>query len=282
MRIEECRSFEDMKDKIFNKDSMEGMKMIPDNSIDCIVTSPPYDDLRKYGGVGTGWSFEKFQQIAAEIARVLTDGGVCVWSVNDATINGSETGTSFRQALYFKDECGLNLHDTMLYMKQNPMPLSGNRYNQCFEYMFVFSKGTPKTFNPIMEKCKYAGAKNFGKRSIYQTEGSVKENEAHKVIGKTKKHSNAFTYLVGSLTESAKIEHPAMFPLELAKDQVISWSNENDVVLDPFMGSATTAIACIKEKRRFIGFELNKEYYDKAIERINREMRQLTFEFEYE
>ena len=140
-------------DTIYNEDCLDGMKLIPDGTIDLTVTSPPYDNLRKYGGTAADWNFDKFKAIAEEIARVLKQGGVCVWVVGDATVNGSESGTSFRQALYFKDECGLQLYDTMLYMKANPIPQTQRRYEQVFEYMFVLSKGTPTTFNLIMERC---------------------------------------------------------------------------------------------------------------------------------
>ncbi len=260
-------------DTIYNEDCLEGMKQISNDSIDAVITSPPYDNLRQYGGVADGWTFDKFKAIAAEIARVLSDGGVCVWVVGDATINGSETGTSFRQALYFKDECGLNLHDTMLYMKANPIPQTHQRYEQLFEYMFVLSKGKPKTFNPIMEKCKRAGQPQQWGRTINTDERTAKylREDDVQVTRETKIHGNVFTYGIGGNPTG----HPAVFPEKLALDQVYSWSNEGDVILDPFMGSGTTAIACIKEHRHFIGFELNKEYFDKACKRINEEKSQL-------
>ena len=261
-------------DTIYNMDCLEGMRQIPDGSIDLIVTSPPYDNLRKYGGIGDGWNFDKFKEIAAEIARVLKQGGVCVWVVGDATIDGSETGTSFRQALYFKDECGLNLYDTMLYMKANPIPQTQQRYEQMFEYMFVLSKGRPKTFNPIREKCKRAGQPQQWGRTINTDERTVKylrENDVQ-VTRETKIHGNVFTYAIGGNPTG----HPAVFPEKLARDHIYSWSNEGDTILDPFMGSGTTAIACIKEKRHFIGFELSKEYFDKAQRRIKAEQAQLT------
>ena len=259
-------------DRIYNEDCLEGMKRIPDGSIDLTVTSPPYDNLRKYGGAGADWNFDKFKAIAAEIARVLKQGGVCVWVVGDATVNGSESGTSFRQALYFKDECGLLLYDTMLYMKANPIPQTHRRYEQVFEYMFVLSKGTPTTFNPIMERCKRGGQPQQWGRSINTDEHTVKylREDDVQLTREKKIHGNAFTYAIGGKPTG----HPAVFPEKLALDQVYSWSNEGDVVLDPFMGSGTTGIACIKERRHFIGFELNKEYYDKACKRIRLEQQQ--------
>lgn len=96
-------------------DCVELMKEIPDDFIDLTVTSPPYDNLRDYNNEMT-WNFEKFKEVAKELFRITKPGGVVVWVVGDATIKGSETGTSFRQALFFKD-CGFNLHDTMIYKK---------------------------------------------------------------------------------------------------------------------------------------------------------------------
>jgi DNA modification methylase len=134
----------DFVNKIICGDCLEVMKKIPDGSVDLVLTSPPYDNLRTYNG----YNFD-FEGIAKELHRVTKDGGVIVWVVGDATIKGSETGTSFKQALYFK-EIGFNLHDTMIYHKNNYPPLTHNRYEQCFEYMFVFSKRYLKSFNPIM------------------------------------------------------------------------------------------------------------------------------------
>ena len=259
-------------DKIYNMDCLEGMRQMQAESVDLVVTSPPYDNLRTYGGIGDGWNFDKFKAIAAELARVLKDGGVMVWVVADATIDGSETGTSFRQALYFKDECGLNIHDTMLYRKQNPIPQNHNRYEQCFEYMFVFSKGKPATFNPIMVKAICAGEPDRAGRNTDLDSKQCRKSRKGKVTADTKQHDNIFEYPIGG----GDTGHPAVFPMKLAEEMVWSWSQEGDTVLDPFIGSGTTAVACIKEKRHFIGFELNKQYYDKACQRISAEQRQLT------
>ena len=265
-------------DNIYNMDCLEGMKQMEAESVDLIVTSPPYDNLRKYGGTPADWNFDKFKAIAAEIARVLKQGGVCVWVVGDATVNGSESGTSFRQALYFRDECELKLYDTMLYMKANPIPQTQRRYEQVFEYMFVLSNGIPKTFNPIKERCKQAWQPQQWGRSINTDERTVKHlrEDDVQLTRETKIHGNAFTYAIGGNSTG----HPAVFPEKLALEQVYSWSNECDVVLDPFMGSGTTAIACIKERRHFIGFELSKEYFDKAVRRIKAEQAQLTLHLE--
>ena len=263
-------------DTIYNEDCLEGMKRIDDASVDCVVTSPPYDNLRKYGGVAEGWNFDKFKAIAQQIARVLKQGGVCVWVVSDGVVNGSETGTSFRQALYFM-ECGLLLYDTMIYLKANPIPQTQRRYEQTFEYMFVVSKGKPATFNPIMEKCVRAGKPQQWGRSINTDERTAKHLRADDIrfSREMKIHGNVFTYSVGG----NKTGHPAVFPERLALEQIYSWSNTNDLILDPFIGSGTTAIACIKEHRHFLGFELNKEYFNIAQRRIALERSHPTLDF---
>ena len=263
-------------DQIYNENCLDGMKRIDDASVDCVVTSPPYDNLRKYGGVAEGWNFDKFKAIAQQIARVLKQGGVCVWVCGDEVVNGSETGTSFRQALYFM-ECGLLLYDTMIYLKANPIPQTHRRYEQTFEYMFVLSKGKPTTFNPIMEKCVEAGKPQQWGRSINTDERTAKYFRADdvQITRETKIHGNVFTYSVGG----KKTGHPAVFPERLALEQIYSWSNTNDLILDPFLGSGTTAIACLKERRHFVGFELNKEYFDIAQRRIALERQQPQLDF---
>jgi DNA modification methylase len=250
--------------RIYNEDCLEGMKRIPDGFVDLTVTSPPYDNLRTYNGNIKQWSFEKFQAIAKELYRVTKQGGVVVWVVGDATVKGSETGTSFRQALWFKD-CGFNLHDTMIYRKINYVPLTHNRYEQEFEYMFVFSKGKPKTFNPIKIPCKTAGAKTSG-RTFYQTNNQNIPTAGHKnnPVSVCKQKGNVWELSTNAGTKG----HPAQFPEQLANDHIVSWSNEGDIVLDPFMGSGTTAKMALLNNRNFIGFEIDKHYCDIANERI--------------
>lgn len=258
-----------MVNKIHNIDCVEGMKMLPDNCIDLTVTSPPYDNLRTYNGNIEQWNFEKFKAIAKELYRVTANGGVVVWIVGDATINGSETGTSFRQALWFM-ECGFNLHDTMIYEKSGCSLPSPNRYLQCFEYMFVFSKGKPKTYNLICDR------KNRFQR--WGKTKKVRERDGNFTIRETKpfqeygRRYNIWRYVTGGQgnvsTDDFAHKHPAIFPEKLAEDHIISWSNECDVVLDPFMGSGTTAKMAILNNRNFIGFEISDEYCDIARERI--------------
>jgi site-specific DNA-methyltransferase (adenine-specific) len=226
-------------------DCLEGMKQIPDGSVDLVVTSPPYDNLRTYNNnVDKTWDEHVWKPIIKELYRVVKHGGVVVWVVGDATIKGSETGTSFRQALYFM-ECGFNLHDTMIYRKVNPIPQNHNRYEQCFEYMFCFTKGRPNTFNPIMVKTVHGGdSMNWGGRKTLMDDSQCRRHRDNEIrtVKDTKRHCNIFEYTIGGEITG----HPAVFPKQLAIDQIVSWTNEGDIVLDPFMGSGTTAIACIK------------------------------------
>ena len=250
--------------KIYNMDCVQGMKLLDDCSVDLTVTSPPYDNLRSY----KGFEFD-FESVAKELYRVTKHGGVVVWIVGDATINGSETGTSFKQALYFK-EIGFNLHDTMIYQKNNPMPFQHNRYQPCFEYMFVLSKGKPKTFNPIMENTVNPGGKittTQRKKDGSKNRGAGYGNKRNSI----RYRHNIWKYNVGknqTTKDSVAFEHPAIFPEQLAQDHIISWSNPNDIILDPFLGSGTTAKMAKANNRNYIGFELSKEYCDIAEKRI--------------
>ena len=220
--------------KIYNESCLDTMARMPDNFIDLTVTSPPYDDLRHY----KGYSFE-FEEIAKELFRVTKKGGVLVWIVGDSTIKGSESGTSFKQALFFK-HIGFNIHDTMIFKKKNPIPQNHNRYEQCFEYMFVLSKGKPNTFNPIKIETTTKG-KSFdwgNRKTILDKNQSRRHRETDiREVNSLKNSFNIFEYSVGG----GKTGHPAVFPEQLAKDHIISWSNEADLVYDPLIGSGTTA-----------------------------------------
>ena len=212
--------------KTYYMDNREGMKMLPDNYVDLTVTSPPYDDLRSYKGCE--WNFEIFKEIAQELYRVTKEGGIVVWVVNDKTKNGSETGTSFRQALYFK-EVGFNLHDTMIYAKNNPTPSKTNRYQPAFEYMFILSKGKPKTFNPIMEDKIY---KENRKEKWYNKNIDGQQLKAKVSQSDKKLRLNIWNYSVGkhhTTQDEIAFKHPAIFPEKLAEDHILSWSNEGDL-----------------------------------------------------
>ena len=251
--------------KTYNMDNRDGMKLLPDNYIDLTVTSPPYDDLRSYKGCE--WNFEIFKEVAQELYRVTKDGGVVVWVVNDKTKNGSETGTSFRQALYFK-EIGFNLHDTMIYAKNNPTPSKTNRYQPCFEFMFVLSKGKPKTFNPILEDKIY---KENRKKKWYNKSVDGEQIKANVSQTEKKLRLNIWNYSVGkhhTTQDSIAFQHPAIFPEKLAEDHILSWSNEGDIVMDIFAGSGTVHKMCKLNNRQYMGFEIAEEYINIENERL--------------
>lgn len=252
---------------------IEGMKTLEDEVIDLCVTSPPYDDLRSYND-SSSWNFETFKEVAQQLHRVMKTGGVVVWVVGDATVKGSETGSSFRQCLHFMD-LGFVLHDTMIYEKNgSPFPArrDGNRYSQVFEYMFVLSKKTkPKTANLLCDKPnRWAGYTHFGKGTIRTKDGSLVERNI-KPIPEFSPRNNIWKYNTGknySSKDDAAFEHPAIFPEALARDHILTWSNEDDLVLDPFMGAGTTAVCCIETNRKYVGFEVDENYYDVCNRRI--------------
>jgi len=252
--------------KIYNESNLDTMARMPDCFIDLTVTSPPYDGLRTYNG----YSFP-FEDIAKELYRVTKEGGIVVWVVGDATENGTESGTSFKQALYFK-EVGFNLHDTMIYNRSGKFP-EANRYWQDFEYMFVLSKGKPKTFNPI----KYKSVRESGEKVLARKrtkEGELIEDTCHKkkTQFKGEKNGGNIWYIPAGWMTSSKDEisykHPAIFPEKLAADHIFSWSNENDIVYDCFGGSGTTAKMAHLQKRNWILSEISEEYCNIAEKRI--------------
>ncbi len=246
---------------LYHGDCVDIMKNFADNSIDLTITSPPYDNLRNYNG----YSFD-YRWVAQELFRVTTQGGVVIWIVGDSIKDGSETLTSFQQALYFK-QIGFNVHDTMIWEKANFSTPSTNRYHQIFEYMFGFSKGKPKTFNPILDHPNKYG-QCFGKNTYRQKDGSFKELPK----GKPRKfgmRTNIWRMnTVGQEMIGKVPPHPAMFPEQLVNDHILTWSNENDIVLDPMMGSGTTGKVAKLLNREFIGIEISEEYLNLARERI--------------
>ena len=251
---------------LFNGDSAEVLKSFPDDSVDLVVTSPPYDGLRNYGfdDIGDAWNFGVFQKIAKQLARVLKPGGVIVWVVGDAVVDGSETGTSFRQALYFKDECGLRIHDTMIYQKVgvSTTPNALNRYYQSFEYMFVFSKGSPRVTNMIRDRVNKAGGKKNKHTGLRRSsDGSLSNSiERKPVIDVYGVRYNIWKYSSVHTDSNLAYKHPAVFPEHLAYDHIYSWSDNGDIVLDPFAGSGTTLKEARRLKRKWLGIEINREY----------------------
>ncbi len=256
---------------IFNESCLDTMSRMGDCSIDLVVTSPPYDNLRSYGNnVDQTWGESIWKPIISELCRVIKEGGVIVWVVGDATIDGSETGSSFKQALYFK-ECGLNLTDTMIYQKGSNGAVGNNKiYWQSFEYMFVFSKGFPTTINLIKDR------KNKGKREMDKGTKRLKDGELASIkkgsYGEFGRRTNIWSYLTGrghSTLDVYAFEHPATFPENLAHDHIVSWSNEGDLIYDPFLGSGTTAKMAKTNHRKYIGSEINGDYFKIAQKRLS-------------
>jgi len=256
--------------KLYNGDCLEVMEQmyLDDVLVDLTITSPPYDNLRTYEN-SLEWNEGIWKRVISSLYSITREGGVVVWVVGDSTIKGSETGTSFKQALYFK-EVGFNLHDTMIWNKPNVFNFGSNKcYKQSFEYMFIFSKGKIKTTNLI---------KDIPSKSKGKTLKGARKHACGKrdvvpdfVCGSFKKRLNVWDVIV----TNNKIKHPAIFPEKLAKDHIISWSNENDIVFDPFMGSGTTGKMAKLLKRDFIGVEKVKEYFDISAGRIKNTVKEL-------
>lgn len=270
---------------IYCGDNIALMQQLDRNCIDLTVSSPPYGALRKYKGIS--WDFEG---VANELYRITKEGGVVVWIVGDQTENGTESLDSFKQAIYFKEQCGFLVHDTMLYAKNNYVPLTHRRYEQSYDYAFVLSKGVPKTFNPLMIPCKYAGKKkkfNYICGNSTESKSSIRTGKFRKEVDNfsvnkdMKQRPNIWYYSVGanqSTCDKIAFMHPAVFHEKLAEDHVLSWSNEGDVIFDPFLGSGTVTKIAKKLKRQFLGFDISEEYCEIARERLKiaeEEMKQL-------
>ncbi|MHA1410882.1 MAG: DNA-methyltransferase [Candidatus Odinarchaeia archaeon] len=258
--------------QIITGDCIDVLSNMDNDFIDLTITSPPYDNLRYYSAKNEKelqdiWNFEKFKKLAKELYRVTKKGGVIVWVVTDATINGSETGTSFKQALFFK-EIGFNLHDTMIWKKPNFSNPSKNRYHQTFEYMFILSKGFPRVFNPIMDRKNKYTQGSFGRHSIRLKDGTMKivKKRANREYGM--RHNVWGIKTAGQENVCSSLPHPAMFPEQLAHDHIISWSNEGDIVLDPMCGSGTTCKVAYQLKRKYIGIDISEEYCNIARRRV--------------
>ena len=253
--------------KLINEDCVSALKKMNDASIHLVVTSPPYDNLRTYDtGAGSDWNADVWRDVIREMYRVLIDGGVAVWNVKDSSVNGSESGTSFRQAL-FAMECGFNLHDTMIWAKDAFAYPDVARYYDTFEFVFVFSKGKPRAFNPICDrKNKWAGTKVHG--TSRKADGTMYEKSNNKKSDVKEFGMRFNVWDIPTEKKSGGVGHPAMMPERLAHDMIVSWSNEGDIVLDPFMGSGTTGRMCVKTKRDFIGIDISENYVELARRRI--------------
>lgn len=263
--------------RIIYGNSVEVLKTLDSNTVDLTVTSPPYDNLRTYNGkikdevsFEDGYSFP-FVEMARELYRVTKNGGVVVWVVNDQVKDGGETGSSFKQALKFK-EIGFTLYDTMIYHKNGaPFPETG-RYSQVFEYMFILSKGKPKTVNLLKDKPnRWAGHTNFGDPSKREKEGNLKKVDKFAVAEFGTRYN--VWYITNGKGYSTKddfaYEHPAIFPESLAEDHILSWCNEGDLVLDPMCGSGTTLKMAKLNNRNYIGIDINEEYVSLSQRRVD-------------
>ncbi len=246
---------------IYNIDCLEGMKKLPDNCIDLVVTSPPYDNLRNYNG----YSFD-FEKIAKELFRVMKETGIVIWVVGDKIEKGNRSLTSFKQCLFFQ-QIGFKVHDVMIYQKKNTPFMRSNAYTNCYEFMFVFAKDKVTTFNPIKTKTVRHGVEKL-------VANKKADGINNKVVGKLNKEktlTNIWEYAVGlggSTNDKIAFKHPAIFPEKLAQDHILSWSNEGDIVFDPFSGSGTTCKMARLNKRNYLGMEISAEYTEISQERM--------------
>jgi DNA modification methylase len=240
---------------VIHGDSVEVLCGFADGAFQLCVTSPPYDDLRTYGG--HSWDFEG---TARELYRTICDGGIVCWNVGDAVVNGSETLSSFKQAIFFKEQCGFLVHDTMIWHKPNFSNPSSTRYHQLFEYIFILTKGKPRCFNPIKDKPNKYPNGPWGKNTFRKANGEMGER-AFKPAKPFGMRGNVWSgNTVGQENGCRALKHPAQMPKWLARDLIISWSNEGDHVVDPFSGSGTTAMQAIALKRKATSIDSNLEY----------------------
>lgn len=254
--------------RIYCDNCVNLMKTMPDESIDLTVTSPPYDNLRNYNG----YDFD-CEAIAKELYRVTKKGGVVVWVVGDKIVKGNKTLSSFKQALLFQN-VGFNVHDTMIYKKKNTPFMRSNAYTNCFEYMFIFSKGSPKTFNPLKEKTVRSGKEML----VCNKKADGVNKKVLGVLNSEKTKTNIWEYAVGlggTTCDKIAFKHPATFPEKLAEDHILTWSNDGDIVFDPMCGSGTTCKMAILNNRNYIGCDISNEYVEISNERIKNCSKQL-------
>ena len=252
-----------LKTGFFVGDCVDLMKnKMPENFIDLTVTSPPYDNLRNY----KGYSFE-FKEIARQLYRVTKQGGVLVWVVGDKIKKGRSL-TSFEQGLFFQ-KIGFLMHDVMIYKKKNTPFMRSNAYTNCFEFMFVLSKGKPTTFNPLKEKT----VRNGYEMLTYNKKPDGINRKNLKELKKEKTKNNVWEYAVGlggTTSDKIAFQHPAVFPEKLAEDHILSWSNPGDMVFDPMCGSGTTCKMAMIHNRKFIGIDISEEYIKIAKKRLHK------------
>lgn len=275
MTVEENKIGEFYLNEIYCIDCVEGMKKLPEHSIDLVVTSPPYDNLRNYNG----YKFN-FEKIAEGLFQVLKKGGILVWVVGDKIKNGDRSLTSFRQALFFQ-EVGFNVHDVMIYRKKNTPFMRTNAYTNCYEFMFVLSKGKPNTFNPLKTKT----ARNGREKLVFNKKADGINNKVWGELKEEKTLTNIWDYAVGlhgSTSDKIAFQHTAIFPEKLAEDHILSWTNEGDIVFDPMCGSGTTCKMAKINNRKFIGVDISEEYCKLSKSRVNLAENQLLIELPFD
>ena len=254
-----------MKNRIYIADCVDFMQRLDDDSIPLTITSPPYDNLRDYNG----YHFN-FKGVAAGLYRITALGGVVVWVVGDK-INSGRTLTSFRQALHFQ-EIGFSIHDVMIYKKLNTPFMRSNAYTNCYEYMFILSKGSPAVFNPLKVKTQRHGIEML----VANKRPDGINKKVPSMLNKEKTKTNIWEYAVGlggTTRDRDAFQHPAMFPEQLALDHILTWSNDNDLVFDPMCGSGTTLKMAKKAGRDYLGVDISREYVELARERLKRAIR---------
>jgi site-specific DNA-methyltransferase (adenine-specific) len=263
----------DFIDKIICGNCVDLMKLMPSSIIDLVVTSPPYDNLRDY----QGYIFQ-FEEIAKELYRIIKKGGIVVWVVGDKIKNGDRTLTSFRHALYFQ-EIGFNVHDIMIYRKKNTPFMRSNAYTNCYEFMFVLAKGSPNTFNPLKTKT----IRNGKEKLVANKKTDGINNKVWGELKTEKTLTNIWEYAVGlggSTNDRIAFKHTAIFPEKLAEDHILSWSNKDDLVLDPMCGSGTTCKMAKVNGRKYIGMDISENYCMISNERLEMADKQMKMNLE--
>lgn len=247
-------------------DSLDVLPSI--DGVNMVMTSPPYDGIRDYG---EGFKPLDWQTCLTLLSQKILPGGVMVWNVGDQTVDGSESGTSFKQALHVMSQ-GLRLHDTMIYAKEGVTFPDANRYHPAFEYMFVFSNGAPKHFNGIKDwRNKWAGTKMHGTdRNKDGTTTTI--SGVGRPVPELGLRRN--WWVIPNAYNGDTEGHPAPMPYAMAYDHIASWSAPGETVLDPFLGSGTTALAAMKQGRKFVGIEIDEGYFEIAVKRVRKAYEQ--------
>ena len=250
-------------------DSAEVLKNFPDNSIDMVVTSPPYDGLRDYNGFSLD-----LHKIGKEIYRVLKDGGIAVMVIQDATKDFAKSLTSFRTIVDWCDNVGFRLFETVIYHKNGT---EGAWWKQRFrvdhEYMPIFMKGKkPQYFNkePLKIPSKHGGKVMSGSGNR-RTDGTLSET-VRRPINTMKCRGTVWDYLMAGDKNPLKRKHPAVFPDKIPYDCIQCFCPEGGLVLDPFIGCGSTAVMAKVLGRNYIGIDISREYCDLAEERIEKDV----------